>query len=67
MARYANDPRYIIAKYAGVDADGHPFAKGARVLYYPADRTFVQGEKAEQAWRDFQAAAFDESAYSGSW
>lgn len=64
--RYSDDPRYINAKYAGVDIHGRPFGKGARVLYYPRSRQFLQGEEAAQAWRDFQAAAFDESM-TGNW
>jgi hypothetical protein len=64
MARYSLDPRWIVAKYAGADRDGRPFQKGARVFYYPATKTILAGEAAEQAARDFEAACQDESFYS---
>ena len=58
---YRNDPRWLIARYPGKTRDGQAFKKGDRVLYYPATKTFLAGEKAEQGWRDFEAAAFDEA------
>jgi hypothetical protein len=57
---YRNDPRWIVAKYAGKDRNGVPFAKGDRVFYYPSTKTMLAGEAAEQAARDFEAACFDE-------
>ena len=67
MPRYSYDPRWITAKYPGTDMHGHLFAKGARVYYYPRTRQIVAGETAEQADRDFQAAAFDEAQITGNW
>lgn len=61
--RYRDDPRWMEARYAGVDSDGNPFSKGTRVFYYPNSRTFLTGEKAEQASRDFAAARFDEDGF----
>ncbi len=64
--RYPRDPVWINAKYPGVDTEGKPFKKGARVLYWPNNKTFMQGPKAEQAWRDFQAQIADEIQYNAS-
>lgn len=58
------DPYWIQAKYPGVSQDGTPFKKGERVLYYPRNKVFLVGPKAEQAWRDFQAAVADEDFYN---
>ena len=57
---YRNDPRWIIAKRAGVAHNGAAFNAGARVLYYPASRIMLTGDSADKAWRDFEAAASDE-------
>ena len=35
---HRNEPRRITTKYAGTDADGHHFAKGDTVTYYPTSR-----------------------------
>lgn len=64
MARYSQDPRWIIARYAGKDTNGRAFTKGERVFYYPNGKKIVSGEAAEQASRDFDAAAFDEDFMS---
>lgn len=64
MSRYSGDPRWIYAKYAGRDADGNPIRPGDRVFYFPRTRTIYTGAKAEQAARDFQAAAEDEDNYA---
>jgi hypothetical protein len=61
---YRDDPRMITARYAGTDANGRAFAKGARVFYYPRDKRIISGEAAEQAERDFAAAAADEDFYN---
>ena len=65
MASYANDPRWINARYAGKDLHGTPFTPGTRVLWYPKSKKILAGEVAEQAWRDFEAAKFDEAVYRG--
>lgn len=65
MNRYSKDPYWITAKWPGVDKHGTPFKKGDRVFYFPNGREIVAGEKAEQAARDFEAAAFDEAARNG--
>jgi len=62
--RAPRDPVWIKAKYPGVDIDGKPFKKGDKVLYWPNGRKFMQGPKAEQAWRDFQAQIADEIMYN---
>lgn len=60
MPRYTNDPRWITARYAGIAQDGTPFHAGDQVFYYPSSRTFLVGEAAQQAARDFAAAVQDE-------
>lgn len=60
-AQYSRDPRWIEARYPGVDQDGNPFEVGDRVFYYPLSRTFLTGEAAEKAAREFAAAAQDEA------
>ena len=61
---YRDDPRWITARYPGKDRNGATVRPGDRVLYYPRTRTMLRGEAAEQAWRDFQAAAWDEAQYA---
>lgn len=62
---YSNDPRWINAKFDSVTSNGTKVRKGERVLYYPADKSILAGEEASQAWRDFEAAAHDETFMSG--
>lgn len=62
--RYARDPRWMVAKYAGKDAKGNPFPAGARVFYFPSTKTFYQGADAEREAAAFNAAAEDEAAYA---
>lgn len=61
---YPRDPFWLTAKYAGVDVDGKPFKKGEKVFYYPNNRTFLTGAKAEKASREFEAARQDEVMYN---
>ena len=62
-----DDPRWLTAKWAGIDHKGNKFAAGTKVFYYPRTRKFLQGEDAEQASRDFAAAAFDDAQMAGGW
>ena len=39
------------------------FKKGDEILYYPKGKVILVGKKAEQAYREFQAAASDEDFY----
>jgi len=57
---YSGDPRWITAKYAGVDAHGKPFKKGEKVLYFPNGKKFYTGPEAEKAWLEFLSAKGDE-------
>jgi hypothetical protein len=57
---YSGDPRWITAKYAGVDAHGKPFKKGEEVLYFPNGKKFYTGAEADRAWREFLSAKGDE-------
>lgn len=65
MKHYASDPHWITARFAGTDTNGRAFAKGERVFYYPNGRTIVSGPAAEQASREFAAAAADEAFCNG--
>jgi hypothetical protein len=64
-ARYRNDPRWIKAKYPGIDMDGKPFKRGEMVFYYPKTKDFLTGAAAEKASRGFDSAAEDEDFYMG--
>jgi hypothetical protein len=55
-----DDPRFITAKYAGVDSKGQAFAKGERVFYYPNGKRIIAGEAGKQAALDFEAQRQDE-------
>lgn len=57
---YRDDPRWITARFPGVDRHGRAFIKGARVFFYPRSKTILTGEEADQASRDFEAARADE-------
>jgi len=57
---YSGDPRWITAKYAGVDAKGRAFKKGEEVLYYPNGKKIYSGPEAEKMWREFLSAKGDE-------
>jgi len=57
---HSGSPRWITAKYAGVDAYGKPFKKGEEVLYFPIGPNFYTGAEAERAWREFLSAKGDE-------
>lgn len=59
-----NDPYWTVARFAGVDMKGTPFAKGARLFWYPSSRRALTGAAADQASRDFDAACSDEG---GGW
>lgn len=64
MAYYKGDPRWMTAKYPGVDRDGNQVRAGDRIFYYPKGRVVLTGAAAEQASRDFDAAAADEDFMS---
>jgi hypothetical protein len=61
------DPYWTTAKFDSTQPDGTKVKKGDRIFYYPATRTVLTGNKAEQAARDFQAAAQDEAMYNGGY
>lgn len=73
--RYKDDPFWMKSKYDGVSGEqrlpiqrrlrkgGVKFKKGDEILYYPKGKVVMVGKEAEQAWRDFQAAAQDEDFY----
>lgn len=73
--RYKDDPFWMKSKYDGVSGEqrlpiqrrlrkgGVKFKKGDEILYYPKGKVIMVGKEAEQAWRDFQAAAQDEDFY----
>lgn len=73
--RYKDDPFWMKSKYDGVSGEqrlpvqrrlrkgGVKFKKGDEILYYPKGKVILVGKEAEQAYRDFQAAASDEDFY----
>jgi DNA-binding ferritin-like protein len=60
----SGDPYWMVARYPGRDQNGKPFKKGDKVFFYPRSRSFLTGEEAAQAYRDFQAAKADEDFYN---
>jgi hypothetical protein len=73
--QYKDDPFWMKSKYDGVSGEQRlpvqrrlrkgevKFKKGDEILYYPNGKVILVGKKAEQAYRDFQAAAQDEDFY----
>jgi hypothetical protein len=73
--QYKDDPVWMKSKYDGVSGEQRlpvqrrlrkgevNFKKGDEILYYPKGKVILVGKKAEQAYRDFQAAAQDEDFY----
>jgi hypothetical protein len=73
--QYKDDPFWMKSKYDGVSGEQRlpvqrrlrkgevKFKKGDEILYYPKGKVILVGKKAEQAYRDFQAAAQDEDFY----
>ena len=73
--KYKGDPYWMKAKYDGVSGEqrlpvqrrlrkgGVKFRKGEEVLFFPKGKIILVGNEADQAWRDFQAAAQDEDFY----
>lgn len=59
------DPYWTTARFNGRDADGNQVRTGDRIFYYPLTRTVLTGAKAEQAAREFAAAADDERMMGG--
>ena len=55
------DPRWMKARYPGVDLQGRPFRKGDQILYYPLTKLVLTGREADKAWREFESAAADEA------
>jgi hypothetical protein len=73
--KYKDDPVWMKSKYDGVSGEqrlpvqrrlrkgGDKFKKGDEILFFPKGKVIMVGKEAEQAWRDFQAAAQDEDFY----
>ena len=73
--KYKGDPVWMKSKYDGVSGEqrltvqrrmrkgGVKFKKGDEILFFPKGKVIMVGKQAEQAWRDFQAAAQDEDFY----
>jgi hypothetical protein len=57
---YKGDPRWMEAKYPGVDSKGNSFRKGEEVLYWPSTKTFMTGPEAKAAWQKFLSEKGDE-------
>lgn len=61
--RYNADPYWTTARFDGIDAKGNPIRKGDAIFYYPRTRSAYVGAAADEASRDFDAAAFDEAMF----
>jgi hypothetical protein len=73
--KYKGDPIWMKSKYDGVSgeqrlptdrrmrAGGEKFKQGDEILFFPKGKLILVGKQAEQAWKDFQAAAQDEDFY----
>ena len=57
---YSNDPRWMAAKYPGVDSEGKSFRKGDEILYWPSTKTVMTGATAKDAWRRFLSEKGDD-------
>lgn len=57
---YKGDPRWMEAKYPGMDSKGNSFRKGDEVLYWPSTKTFMTGKDAKDAWQKFMSEKGDE-------
>lgn len=67
-SHYKGDPYWTTARFAGKCAKtGEPFAKGARIFYYPRTRACYVGAAAEAVSADFVAAVFDEDQYNSGY
>ena len=61
--RRNQDPYWTYARFNSIDADGQPVKEGDKIFYYPASRTVLTGEKAEQGARDLESEQFDQIQY----
>ncbi len=69
MARYANDPRWIRARFPGTCARcAAPIPKGSEAYWYPLTRDLYCDKETcgRREAREFAAAAADEDRYT-SW
>jgi len=57
---YAADPRWITARFDGIDDEGNKVRKGDEVLYWPSTKRVQTGQKAKDAWRRFLSEKGDE-------
>lgn len=57
---YAADPRWISARFDGIDDEGNRVRKGDEVLYWPSTKRVQTGQKAKDAWRRFLSEKGDE-------
>ncbi len=68
--RYSLDPKWLTARFASKCAKCNALiSKGDEIFYYPNGKR-AYGSKcgcADDASGDFEAAAFDESVYSGQY
>lgn len=63
----AADPHWTTARFDCKAACGAAVKRGDRIWYVPSTKAVLTGLMAEQAARNFDAARFDESVYTGSW
>jgi hypothetical protein len=65
MSQYANDPRWITARFNSKCDCGKPIRKSERVFYYPSGKQCLCPDCGQKASQDFAAAAQDEAFMSG--
>lgn len=66
---YALDPRWIDVKRRCIcEKCGAAISRGDRAFYYPSTKSMLcaKDDCGGQESRDFEAAAFDEAMYNGS-
>ena len=57
---HSADPRWMQARFAGVDDEGRSFKKGEEILYWPSTKTVMTGQRAKDAWLRFLSEKGDE-------
>jgi hypothetical protein len=65
-----NDPRWIVARYAGVCSNPSCSLKitpGMRVVYWPIGKKLECHNCGDRSYERFTAAVADEGVYEGRW
>lgn len=66
--RYRNrDPHWIVTRFPTPQSDGSIAPVGTRAFYYPANKTLLFGQQAQDAASKFDAERQDEEAYGAGY